>query len=146
MVIHSSNLQVIHFDGIDNDDDSKSPSPVFVQADFDSVTYAVGNVVVLIDPVTYARTLHTIPSLPDTVYSLGIKFVITAGKYYREGYIGSIVNGVAVPHPSAYDGIDNDLDGLIDENRAIHYETRILKSSAANSTQIQEFCNWSRCK
>jgi hypothetical protein len=114
------------FDGIDNDNDSKSPSPTFVLADFDSVTYGVGSVVVLIDPVTYARTLHTIPSLPDTVYSLGVRFVITAGKYFREGYT-SIINGVSVPHPSAYDGIDNDLDGLIDENQAIDYETRIRK-------------------
>ncbi len=105
----------------------KVPSPVFTQADFDSVTYTVGNTVVLIDPTTYARTLHTIPSLPDTVYSLGVRFIITAGKYFREGHIGSIVNGVSVPHPSAYDGIDNDLDGLIDENEAIHYRTRILK-------------------
>ena len=115
------------FDGIDNDDDSKSPSPVFTIEDFDSVTYNVGSVVVLIDPNTYARTLHTITSLPDTVYSLGVQFVITAGKYFREGHIDRIFQGVSIPHPSAYDGIDNDLDGLIDENQAIHYETRIRK-------------------
>ncbi|HQI39884.1 MAG: hypothetical protein B6D44_05755 [Ignavibacteriales bacterium UTCHB2] len=115
------------FDGIDNDDDSKSESPRFVQSDFDSVTYTVGSVVVLIDPQTYERTLHTITSLPDTVYSLGVRFIIEQGKYFREGHIGSIVNGVSVPHPSAYDGIDNDLDGLIDENQAIHYTARVLK-------------------
>lgn len=115
------------FDGIDNDDDSPNPSPTFVQSDFDSVAYTVGSVVVLIDPVTYVRTLHTIQSLPDTVSSLGVKFVISAGKYFREGHISAIVNGVSLPHPSAYDGIDNDLDGLIDENQAIHYETRIRK-------------------
>ena len=116
------------FDGIDNDDDSKSPSPVFTQADFDSVTYTLGSVVVLIDPLTYARTLHTVQSLPDTVYSLGVRFVIAAGKYFREGHIASIFNGtVFIPHPSAYDGIDNDLDGLIDENESIHFRTRILK-------------------
>jgi hypothetical protein len=115
------------FDGIDNDDDSRLPSPTFVQSDFDSVTYTIGSVVVLIDPETYERTLHTIQSLPDTVYSLGVQFVIEQGKYLREGHIGSILNGVSIPHPSAYDGIDNDLDGLIDENQAIHYTTRILK-------------------
>lgn len=116
------------FDGIDNDDDSKSSSPNFVQSDFDSVTYTVGSVVVLIDPVTYVRTLHTIQSLPDTVNSLGGQFIIEAGKYFREGHIAQILNGqIAVPHPSAYDGFDNDLDGLIDENEAIHYRTRILK-------------------
>lgn len=116
------------FDGIDNDDDSQDPNtPRFVQSDFDSVTYVVGNTVVLIDPVTYQRTLHTIQSLPDTVYSLGVRFIIQTGKYFREGHIDRIFQGVAIPHPSAYDGIDNDLDGLIDENQAIHYETRIRK-------------------
>ncbi|GIK21868.1 MAG: hypothetical protein OZ915_09315 [Ignavibacteriales bacterium] len=115
------------FDGIDNDDDSKSPSPAFVQSDFDSVTYTVGSVIVLIDPQTYERSLYTISSLPDTVTSMGVQFIIESGKYFREGHIGSIVNGVSVPHPSAYDGIDNDLDGLIDENQAIHYTARILK-------------------
>jgi hypothetical protein len=56
-------------------------------------------VVVLIDPETYERTLHTIQSLPDTVYSLGVQFVIEQGKYFREGHIGSIVNGVSIPSP-----------------------------------------------
>lgn len=101
--------------------------PTFVLSDFDSVTYNVGSVVVLIDPSTYERTLHTITSLPDTVNSLGVQFVISAGKYFREGHIARIDLGVSVPHPSAYDGIDNDLDGLIDENQAIHYETRVRK-------------------
>lgn len=114
------------FDGIDNDDDSKMSSPRFVQSDFDSVTYSVGSTVVLIDPVTYQRTLHTIQSFPDTVFSLGVRFIIEAGKYFREGHIGSIVNGASVPHPSAYDGIDNDLDGLIDENQAIAYTARVI--------------------
>lgn len=115
------------FDGIDNDDDSQIASPTFVQTDFDSVTYSVGSVIVLIDPQTYERTLYTISSLPDTVSSLGVEFILESGKFFREGHIGSIVNGVSVPHPSASDGIDNDLDGLIDENQAIHYTTRILK-------------------
>ena len=115
------------FDGIDNDDDSQSPSPTFAQTDFDSVSYVAGNNVVLIDPVTYDRTIHTIQSLPDTVTSLGVKFVISAGKYFREGYIASTSSGVAIPHFSAYDGIDNDFDGLIDENESIHYKTRVLK-------------------
>lgn len=115
------------FDGIDNDDDSRSTtSPRFVQQDFDSVIYNAGDKVVLIDPITYERTLHTVSSTTDTVYSLGVQFIIEPGvTIFREGHIGSIVNGVSIPHPSAYDGIDNDLDGLIDENQAIHYTTRI---------------------
>jgi len=116
------------FDGIDNDDDSQDPAtPRFEETDFDSLTYNIGDQVVLIDPNTYGRTLHQIVSLPDTVNSLGVSFVIEAGKYFREGHIGSIVIGVSIPHSSAYDGIDNDLDGLIDENQAIHYTTRVRR-------------------
>lgn len=128
------------FDGIDNDDDSQDPNtPRFTLADFDSVTYTVGSKVVLIDPVTYERTIHTIQSLPDTVYSLGVRFIITVGKYFREGHIDRIVQGVSIPHPSAYDGIDNDLDGLIDENQAIHYETRIRKIPALPPIKYKNF-------
>lgn len=116
------------FDGIDNDDDSKDPgSPSFVEADFDSITYNVGSKIILIDKNTYEREESTIQSLPDTVYSLGVQFVIEAGKYFREGHIDSLVNNVSIPHISAYDGIDNDLDGLIDENEAIHFTTRNVK-------------------
>jgi len=115
------------FDGIDNDDDSKATgTPRFEESDFDSVKYNLGDVVVLINPDTYERTLHPVAGPIDTVYSLGVRFVIVPGvTYFREGHIGQIVNGVSQPHPSAYDGIDNDLDGLIDENQAIHYTTRI---------------------
>ncbi|MGD8307258.1 MAG: hypothetical protein PVF17_11435, partial [Ignavibacteria bacterium] len=113
------------FDGIDNDDDSQNDvSPEFVQSDFDSVTYTVGSTVVLIDENTYEREVHSIQSLPDTVYSLGNQFIIELGKYFREGYIASTMGGVSIPHSSAVDGIDNDLDGLIDENEAIHWYTR----------------------
>ncbi len=120
------------FDGIDNDNDDTDSvrnytptAPRFVAADFDSVTYNVGDVVVLINPSTYERTLHTISTLPDTVISLGVKFVISSGKYFHEGNIARIVSGISYPDTSAFDGIDNDLDGLIDENEAIHYLTRI---------------------
>jgi hypothetical protein len=114
------------FDGIDNDGDSKDPSsPHFSQLDFDSVSYKVGTRVVLIDPVTYDRSFYTIRGPIDTVYSLGVRFIIIAGvTKFREGHIARIENGVSVPDVSAYDGIDNDLDGLIDENQAVHYETR----------------------
>ncbi len=120
------------FDGIDNDNDDTDSvknyiptAPRFAAEDFDSVTYSVGDVVVLINPATYARTLHTINALPDTVNSLGVNFVIQAGKYFHEGNIAKIVNGVSLPDTTAFDGIDNDLDGLIDENEAIHYLTRV---------------------
>ncbi len=116
------------FDGIDNDNDSKmDASPRFDATSFDSVTYKVGDQVVLINPANYERTFYTVVAGENIVYSMGVQFVIKPNKYFREGHIGSIVNGVAQPHISAYDGIDNDLDGVIDENESIHYKARILK-------------------
>ncbi len=117
------------FDGIDNDADSPDPnSPTFVKADFDSVVYRAGDKIVLIDPVTYERSLYTVKSTVDTVYSMGVRFIIRPGvTYFREGHISRIENGVAIPDKSALDGIDNDLDGLIDENESIHLVARQAK-------------------
>ncbi len=117
------------FDGIDNDGSSVDPnSPRFLKTNFDPVIYNAGDRVVLINPDTYERTLHTVQGPVDTVYSMGVRFIIVAGvTEFREGHIDRIVNGVAIPHPSAYDGIDNNLNGLIDENEAVHYTTWITR-------------------
>ena len=124
------------FDGIDNDNDSRSASPRFVQSDFDQKVYSAGDQVVLINETTdpqglriYQRTLHTVASITDTVYSLGVRFIIEPGvTSFREGNATlQIINGqqVWIPDKTANDGIDNDLDGLVDENQATHFETRV---------------------
>jgi len=126
------------FDGIDNDNDSKSSSPRFVVSDFNAVIYNEGDQVVLISDTVdaqglriYKRRLHTVKSTTDTVYSLGVRFIIEPGvTQFREGNATlTIVNGqeVFIPDPSANDAIDNDLDGLVDENQATHYETRVRR-------------------
>ncbi|KAB2909028.1 MAG: hypothetical protein LC102_02060 [Ignavibacteriales bacterium] len=117
------------FDGVDNDDDSGDPnSPRFVKASFDSLTYNAGDIMILIDPNTYERTKFTVQPGENTVTSLGNTTTFTAGvTYFREGHIKEIVNGVSIPDETAYDGYDNDFDGLIDENEAIHFEARRLK-------------------
>ncbi|MCW8803178.1 MAG: hypothetical protein OQK57_02180 [Ignavibacteriaceae bacterium] len=126
------------FDGIDNDNDSKSSSPRFVASDFNAVIYNAGDQVVLIKDTVdalglriYKRRLHTVNATTDTVFSLGTRFIIEPGvTQFREGNATSeIINGqeVFIPDPSANDAIDNDLDGLVDENQATHYETRIRR-------------------
>jgi len=127
------------FDGIDNDNDSKSSSPRFVASDFNAVIYNAGEQVVLIKDTVdvlglriYKRSLHTVEATTDTVFSLGTRFIIEPGvTQFREGNATlQIINGreVFIPDPSANDAIDNDLDGLVDENQATHYETRIRRS------------------
>ncbi len=120
------------FDGIDNDGDSQDAgSPQFTRDSFDTtkiVPYKTGDQVVLIEEGTYKRSLHTVGTLPDTVYSLGKMIVLQDGVPLREGHIASVVNGtISIPDSTASDGYDNDLDGLIDENEALHYTSRFIK-------------------
>ncbi len=67
----------------------------------------------------------------DTVFSLGVRFIIEPGvTSFREGHATlKLINGreVFIPDPSANDAIDNDLDGLVDENQATHFETRVRR-------------------
>ena len=115
------------FDGIDNDGDSQNPnSPKFAQTDFLPVKYNLNDYVILIDPNTYERSKHKITAFPDTVYSLGVQFILNANTELREGHIASVTQGVNIPDVTAYDGIDNDLDGLVDENESIYYASRII--------------------
>ncbi|MCB9248883.1 MAG: hypothetical protein H6613_10250 [Ignavibacteriales bacterium] len=116
------------FDGIDNDNDSKGTSPRFVKTDFDAKVYRAGDKIVLISDNGnngYDREVYTVKSTVDTVFSLGKRFIINPGvTSFREGHIARTVSGIAIPDVTANDGIDNDLDGLIDENEAVHFLTR----------------------
>ncbi len=118
------------YDGIDNDDDNNIESladgitlsfaaPQFEESDFDTIVYDLGDEIVLIDD-NYQRNLLTINSDTLMIFTRGLddSLQLIAGETgFSEGSANNDYNA----NPDAYDGIDNDLDGLIDENYLLHY-------------------------
>ncbi len=136
------------FDGIDNDNDADSPglmpsAPLFTEDDFVGATFTNSpvpssgfrNKYVTIETVTnasgkveYRRTVHTLTTPETTVVSLGDTFHIVANSTNLVEGNTIVVNGKETINPNVLDGIDNDLDGLIDENYYLHYR-QVRKSS-----------------
>jgi hypothetical protein len=126
------------FDGIDNDaDDLTGLSEKFKADDFKGLLpindgntvipavtpIAAGDKLVLIDntdPLNpFRRELFTMPNDTVTVTSLGTRFFLQPGvTKLVEGDINAVTTD---PNKNSRDGIDNDLDGLIDENYQVHY-------------------------
>lgn len=110
------------YDAIDNDGDNKKfnplSAPFFDGVNFNPKTVAAGDKLILIDKNTFARTTFTMPNDTVTVVSMGVSFFLQPGiTSLREGAI----NNQGELGIEATDGIDNDLDGLIDENYIVHY-------------------------
>ena len=115
------------FDGIDNDGDADSSSvgvaaPKFISTDFDSTPIPVGSRLVLID-TNFARTIFTVPAVESVfVHTRGSYRWIYPGKTKAaEGNLLRDFQGNEFVNRNSYDGVDNDYDGLIDENYYIHY-------------------------
>ncbi len=118
------------FDGIDNDGDYDAVeglgfAPLFEETDFDSTIINIGDEIVLIDE-QFERTSFTIPD-QDTVIinTRGLTVTILPGiTYVAEG--NPIIDNQDRENvnTNAFDGFDNDLDGLIDENYYLHYRQR----------------------
>ena len=114
------------FANIDNDGDAASfgSAPFFEDADFDSSLVSVGDIVVLIDD-EYNRIKYTVRESDAELITRGGVISVTPGvTYLKEGNIWEDESGKEWVNPNAFDGIDNDLDGLIDENYYIHYRQR----------------------
>jgi hypothetical protein len=113
------------FDGIDNDGDveRKVLAPVtqlYKTTDFDSTLITVGAKIVLIAN-DFSRSVVTVSAGTNNYTTRGGTISITAGTTkLAEGNVIT-VSGITSVNPNAYDGIDNDLDGVIDENFYLHY-------------------------
>ncbi len=122
------------FDGIDNDGDNVTfgTANYFTADDFKSIddvpAIQAGDKVILIDKDTFVRTPFTISNDTVTVVSMGVPFFINPGvTKLVEGNIDLVTTNPV--GKTARDGIDNDLDGLIDENYQVHF--RQFKKSTA---------------
>lgn len=133
------------FDGIDNDNDADAGilnpvAPLFEESDFAAVTITNSTtptpdqrnrVVVITDTVIagrreFMRMTLTFPTSQDTfiVESLGQEYLLISGvTVLNEGNVIMSAGNETV-NSNSFDGWDNDLDGLIDENYFLHYRQR----------------------
>jgi hypothetical protein len=117
------------YDGIDNDGDADSSSigilaPKFTSADFDSTIITAGSNIVLINS-DFSRKIFTVPNVDSVkVWTMGMSdsIWIHPGKTkVAEGNVIKDAAGNDIVNPNAYDGIDNNFNGLIDENYYLHF-------------------------
>ena len=115
------------YDGIDNDDDANCPTctptsaPLFRSSDFDSILIRAADRVVVID-TNYVRHVVTVPDRDTTFHTRGRDVRVIPGvTKLVEGNVIKDALGNDIMNPNAYDGVDNNLNGLIDENYYLDY-------------------------
>jgi hypothetical protein len=126
------------FDGIDNDGDSdqlrldglpfvspemRGQGNTFTSADFQPRVLRPGDPLVLIDPETYARSIVFMPNRDTTVFSQGIRYDLSPGATLQERLITirGQLEDITVTEKNL---IDENLNGLIDEDFNLHYVRR----------------------
>lgn len=114
------------YDGIDNDGDADAnplfpgTGAFFEPEDFTPRQTAVGDRIVLIDN-EYNRSIVSLDAEAKKYATFGDSIFVDPGvTLLAEGNV-IMQDGQEVINPNAYDGVDNDLDGLIDENFYLHY-------------------------
>ncbi len=117
------------FDGIDNDGDADSTTigsaaPQFDATSFDSLLVRAGQTIILIRD-DYSRVAFVVPNRDSVkVKTRGMRdsvWIYPGKTKVAEGNIVRDILGNDVVNRNAYDGIDNNFNGLIDENRYLHY-------------------------
>jgi len=127
-------------DGIDNDGDGDpnvqnldgfpytdpalaGQGNVFQQQDFQPRVLAEGDPIVLIDRDTGERSYVLLGNSSTTVTSQGIEYVISPGMSLQEA-TKEVQNRNEIITVTEKNLIDEDLDGLIDEDEKLHFERR----------------------
>jgi hypothetical protein len=117
------------FDGIDNDGDADSAAagkiaPMFTSTSFDSTVIQPGAHLVMIRD-DYSRVPYTVPNRDSVkVKTRGMKdsvWIYPGKTKVAEGNVVTDYMGNTAVNRNAYDGIDNNFNGLIDENQFLHY-------------------------
>jgi hypothetical protein len=117
------------FDGIDNDGDADTSLtgqqyPKFTLSSFDSTLIKAGDRLILIQN-DFSRVPFVVPNADSVkIYTRGMRDTIWIYPGKTKVVEGNVVTdqlGNAVVNRNAYDGYDNNFNGLIDENQYLHY-------------------------
>ncbi|NQV16916.1 hypothetical protein HQ531_15740, partial [bacterium] len=105
------------FDGIDNDadNDGAGEAPYLTPEVFEPITYGIGDQLVVIDDQSYERSLVTIEDDTTEIFS--------------QGRIVQIIAGETVLVEDVRNLLDDNFNGLIDEDTLNHYANRINRQA-----------------
>lgn len=130
------------YDGIDNDGDADSSTvgrsaPQFTEKMFTDSTLITVNSKIIVINEDFSRSIYTVPDVDSIIIpTKGNTTYIypRKGTYVQEGNVIKDAKNNDIINPNAYDGIDNNYNGLIDENQYIHFRT--VKKTNGSPPQI----------